>query len=284
MYGEYTEEELDRLHQIELSILKDFDAACSNHGLTYFMESGCVIGLVRHHGFIPWDDDVDVGMPRKDFDRFVQEVVPELSDRYAFCIMDEKGSFPIQSIFMGKRGTKFVEKAFAEIPNEYGIRIDIIPYDNVPEDPKLRKKQIWHAWVWGKLYLLRLMKSPNLAFGGVKQAVIRGACYCAHWGLKILHISPAYLYHKCEKWKRLYENEDTKYLSVLDTTTPGKFVFEKDILLPPVRREFGGIMVETPRDVHAYLSLVYGDYMTPPPVEKRKNHHPYQLDFGREAE
>lgn len=78
MYGEYEDKELKQLQQIELDVLKDFANVCDELELPYFMVGGSAIGTVRHKGFIPWDDDIDVGMLRKDFERFKKFAVPRL--------------------------------------------------------------------------------------------------------------------------------------------------------------------------------------------------------------
>ena len=78
MYGEYEDKELKQLQQIELDVLKDFVNVCDELELPYFMVGGSAIGTVRHKGFIPWDDDIDVGMLRKDFERFKKFAVPRL--------------------------------------------------------------------------------------------------------------------------------------------------------------------------------------------------------------
>ena len=80
------------------------------------MVGGSAIGTVRHKGFIPWDDDIDVGMLREDFERFKKLAVPRLEDKYTFNTMEENGVFPVPAMFMGKKGTKFVEEAFKNLP------------------------------------------------------------------------------------------------------------------------------------------------------------------------
>ena len=134
MYGEYREDELKCLQKIELNILKDFATICEELQLPYFMVGGGAIGAVRHKGFIPWDDDIDVGMLRKDFDKFKEEAIPKLKDRYVFHTIEENGIFPVPAMFMEKKGTRFIEKAFKNLPMDFGIRIDIIPFDSVSDD------------------------------------------------------------------------------------------------------------------------------------------------------
>ena len=81
-YKEYDKETLDKLHQVEMEILDDFVKVCEKHKLRYFLTGGTMLGAVRHSGFIPWDDDVDIGMPREDYDKFIEIGEKALGDKY----------------------------------------------------------------------------------------------------------------------------------------------------------------------------------------------------------
>ena len=81
-YKEYDKETLDKLHQVEMEILDDFVKVCEKHKLRYFLTGGTMLGAVRHSGFIPWDDDVDIGMPREDYDKFIEIGDEALGDKY----------------------------------------------------------------------------------------------------------------------------------------------------------------------------------------------------------
>ena len=80
-YREYDKETLDKLHKVELSILDDFVKVCEKNDLTYFLIGGSLLGAVRHQGFIPWDDDIDIGMPREDYDKFIKIGQEALGDK-----------------------------------------------------------------------------------------------------------------------------------------------------------------------------------------------------------
>ena len=91
---EYDEETLKRVQQTELGILKDFMALCDKHGLTYFGIAGTGIGAIRHKGFIPWDDDIDIALPRKDYEIFLKLARKYLSDRYIVLNCETNENYP----------------------------------------------------------------------------------------------------------------------------------------------------------------------------------------------
>ena len=85
-YKEYDPEVLKKLQKVQTGILKDFALICEEHGLSYFLLGGSGIGVVRHQGFIPWDDDIDVAMPRKDYDILLDAIEKEMGDKYKIFI------------------------------------------------------------------------------------------------------------------------------------------------------------------------------------------------------
>ena len=94
LYKEYEPEVLRKLQKAEVEILKDFDALCEKHGIDYFVCGGTAIGGVRHQGFIPWDDDIDIGMTREDYEHFLKVADSEYGDKYGVINPDRDSSFP----------------------------------------------------------------------------------------------------------------------------------------------------------------------------------------------
>ena len=105
---------LKRLQETELSILKDFVAICEANGLEYYGIAGTGIGAIRHGGFIPWDDDIDIAMPRKDFEKMVSVVEREYKDRYYIVNAWRDKRYPLMTTRLAKRGTLFVENALKD--------------------------------------------------------------------------------------------------------------------------------------------------------------------------
>ena len=278
---EYDEATLHRVQQTELSILKDFMRLCDDNGLRYFGMAGTGIGALRHGGFIPWDDDIDVGMPREDFDRFLALAKEQLSDRYTVMNVDENENYPLRTTRLMKKATKFREEALKDIDAELGIFLDLYPFDHISDDPKKRKKQMRQAFIYSKLLILRSIPRPVVGFGGWKKKAAHAACTVVHGCMVLLGISKKKLAQKClEASTRHNDETDSEWMDFLCDTTPQMNLYRSRDLFPLQKLPFEDVELNFPRDMHENLTGMYGDYMQLPPVEKRKNHFPYELDFG----
>ena len=282
MYQAYDPEVLKRVQETELEILKDFIDLCDRHDIDYFGVGGTAIGAVRHQGFIPWDDDIDIGFLRKDYDRFLALAKEELSDKDAVLNAIADQTDPLPTTRLVKKGTVFHEEPLKNCKCNFGIFLDLYSFDNAADDEKAMRKQGKKAWFWGKLLILRHIGKPTLYFGGWKAALVRAACQVAHFFLWLFRISPRWLYEKAMKASRRYENEETKRVAWFFDPMPFTSIIEKEQLLPTKKMPFNGLMMRFPGGVESYLAKRYGDYMQLPPEDKRHNHPPYKLDFGDE--
>lgn len=284
LYKEYDSKTLKHLQQIELSILKDFAELCDKHHIDYFGCGGTSIGLVRHGGFIPWDDDIDVAMPRKDYERFLKVASKEMSDKYRVINPETDPNFPFMTTRWALRGTEFREECLKDVPCHTGIFLDIFCFDNIADDEKAMRRQGWSAWFWGKLLILRSISTPVLYFKGRKAAVVQLACKVVHFLLRLFRVSNKFLYGKAKKAAMRYADVDTGRIGYFYDPTPFTSIIHKKNVYPTVKRSYDGLQVRFPGRVEAYLEIRYGDYMTPPPEDKRHNHPPYKLNFGAYGE
>ncbi|MBB3280002.1 LicD family protein [Slackia isoflavoniconvertens] len=281
---EYDSETLHKVQSIELSILSDFIDLCNKYDLAYFGMAGTGIGALRHGGFIPWDDDIDVALPRNDYEKFLDLVAIEFGDKYEILNCETNSNYPLMSTRMILRGTKFREYALRNIDCNFGIFLDIYAFDNIPDDERLFKKQARDAFIWSKLLILRSVSHPVLPFGGVKGKIITLACVIAHSLLSFFNVSKTFLYKKCyEASTRFRDMNDSKRLDYLCDTTPYSNIINRKDVFPLCLRSFENLEMSFPNNLDNYLRGMYGDYMTLPPEEKRKNHYPYELDFGKWA-
>lgn len=191
----YNDEELSKIKELEKGILKDFIELCEENNLRYFGMGGTCLGAVRHGGYIPWDDDIDVGMPRKDYNRFLKIAAEKYSDKYYLLNADEFSTYPLMSTRWCIKNTKFVEYAFMNLKNcPLGIFLDIFPYDNLADNRIARFFQQWRAWYLSKLMILRAIPEPYLAQQGLLKKVILFVCRNVHRVMKFFGVDRKKLY------------------------------------------------------------------------------------------
>lgn len=277
----YDQETLHRLQQVEVEIFKEFSRICDKYDLQYFGFAGTGIGAVRHKGIIPWDDDIDVGMLRKDYNKFLEVAKKELGSEYKIVNAYECEQYPLPTTRMIKTGTKFRDYSLKNVDCDLGIFLDIFSFENIPRDPVAREKHSKRTWFWNKMCILRATSNPTLGFRGWKRKVIHAACMVIHGVLALFHISRKWLFSKLEKEMRRYEHDsdvvEVGYLC--DTKLFSNMIMLED-LFPLVELDFEDTKMKFPKNLDKMLKHVYGDYMTPPPEDKRCNHVPYELDFG----
>ena len=248
--------------QLELlKIIKDFHKICSDNGFAYFMLGGTCLGAVRHKGFIPWDDDMDVGMPREDYNRFcnmANELLPEnLELRYYQTSEDS----PFHYAKLINRDTTLVEKKYHDYIE--GIYIDLFPLDNMTKYSlanKIRFKRILftHACIMNHC-------STEKKSGTIKKMFM---AYSKRRNLMKLHRSLEKL--------MLKENDKTGAFlcNFLGSWKEREFT-PVEVFGSPTLYSFEDTSLCGPADADAYLTALYGDYMKLPPIEKQVCRHDY---------
>lgn len=248
---------IDQIHARLLDILKDVDVFCREHGIRYSLAFGTLLGAVRHGGFIPWDDDVDIIMPRSDFDRFVKEY----SSPTFHCLYNTRGEDEFYALGFAKvcdpRTSKFVARK-VESDFKYGVSVDVFPLDPVPEDP-----QEQHDFMHKLMHYHRRLYFRHKHFPYGSPILLAQA----H-----LH-SYDYWWDKCHKLARKYDGQNSPYIAHILGSQTYESVHRKDLFDDLADILFEGEPMLAFRDTHAYLVQVFGpDYMTPPPPEQRGGH------------
>lgn len=282
---EYDKEVLRKLQLTQVEILKDIDTFCKENDIEYFIIYGTAIGAVRHGGFIPWDDDIDIGMRRADFDRFMSIAKEGMADKYDILNIEETPGYIVSFAKVSKKGTRFVEATNTNEEYEQGIFIDIFPFDKVSSDPEVRKKDFQKAWILARIIMLCEIADPIIPSG------LKGMTrMLAIWGCKVIHFVLNLIGLNKKKVHKMYLQHVTKYndrtdcdcLSDYCDIAPEKIVQPEEKMFPLSTVTFEGIEFPCPRDIDAHLSKYYGNYMEWPPVEARHNHMAKLLDFGEE--
>ncbi len=280
----YEDKELKRLQKAEMGILKDFMKVCKENHLNYFAFAGTGIGAIRHQGFIPWDDDIDVALPRKDYEKALKIFEEQYSDKYFVMNAEHDERYPLMTTRISIKGTKFIEVPFKELECNLGIFLDVYAYDNLADDAFLYNMQIWTAWFWSKLLILRILPNPVIStIDGWKAGLIKGICVIVHKFLAGIHLSPEWIYKKAKNACTKYNHKKTKRIGFPCDTDPNWNTMLKTDVFPVSYWKFEDVELAFPKDMKVMLEHFYGDtYMQLPPEEKRKTHFPYILDFGQE--
>ena len=246
MAKEYDDITLHKVQRLELEILKDFMSVCDEYDLKYFGLAGTGIGAIRHQGFIPWDDDIDIALPRKDFDRFLELVQQKFPEKYEVLNTKTNVNYPLMTTRLVLKGTKFREYALKNIDCDFGIFLDLYPFDNLCDDEKQFKKQARNAWFWSKILILRSVPHPVLGFKGFKAHLVQFICACVHYSMRILHINKFWIYKKCLNACTKYNHQPTKRIGLLCDTNPYSNMFDLDDLYPLKKLKFEDIELNFP--------------------------------------
>lgn len=280
-YRQYEPVELRKLQLVSTKILQEFDRVCTELEIPYYACAGTALGSVRHGGFIPWDDDIDVSMLRPDFERFLNEAPAAVGDDFEIVSGRNEPFFPACNANLALKGTLCVPEEFDSCPFRYPIGIGIYPMDRVSASQKTLKRQLRRTWFWARISFLRATPRPHLFIKGWRRTLVSAACHIAYWGMRILHISPVWIHRNWEKAATLAESEDVNLFADFTDMHPLDWSITREEMFPLKRSKFESIEINLPNAIDAILTRGYGDYMQLPPEEDRKNHYPSVLDFGR---
>lgn len=256
-------ENFERLKSIELSMLKEFIAICDKHKLRYFIVGGTLLGAIRHKGFIPWDDDIDVGMPRKDYNEFIKVAQNELSDGLFLQNGKTDTNFPLNFTKIRNSNTTFIESTMKNIDMNHGVYIDIFPLDGY-------KKSIFRK-VMRKIYNGKI----GMVYGDkpkqtIKRKIKNLLINIFNKDYRTARDKLDLLYSKYDFDKR--ETVVNYCGSYGDREIVPRSIFEEDVKL-----SFEGLTVNAPKDYSKYLTLIYGNYMELPPIEERVVRHTTEI-------
>lgn len=269
--------DLESLQGRMLQILVELDKCCREHGLRYYMTYGTMLGAWRHKGFIPWDDDVDITMPRADYERFIQHWREWLPGWCEFICPENDTAYPLPYGKVQDARTTLVEKAHRHYTG--GIYCDLTPLDGIPPQPRIQRSRIRrYRRLFHLLFLLtrdpfRHGRGPRSWLPWVLQR-----CYTVGGTQrKIRRLLLEYDYDHCDA-ACLY-NDHTRA------------IIPRSVFGTPTDYEFCGHRFWGPERAEEYLTACFGsDYMTPPPPDKRHQHNFFFMDlqtpyreYGRSA-
>ena len=267
------DETLERLKSTELEILLAVKAVCEKHDITFFLDSGTLLGAARHQGFIPWDDDIDIAMPREDYEKFLQIAQAELGDKY-FVQTKETDNYSITPfVKVRKNGTVMLENAGSETPAHHGIWIDVFPLDPIDDADEnfSKKRKQWRFW--HKLHGLRSVSVATKGTGAAKSLARKFV------RLPLFVFSEGFYLRKIEGLREDDAFIPGKALTCFYYYTAFIRLAYEDVF-PLKTLPFEGYDMPVISSWEKYLADVYGDWESLPPVEKRVTHDVLKIDFG----
>lgn len=271
-----TEKESSEMKQVLLSIYKDFAALCDRHNLVYMMSGGTCLGAVRHQGFIPWDDDLDVMMPREDYERFIQLCKQgEMGYDYEYDYPNKNGDAKTVFLKIFNKNTLNVEVFDDNSPFPKGIYIDVFALDSVPRSKLLQCIKGFFANVLQFISILVLYAQyPSGTFRrfmSLDKELSTRYKYKMFFGKILSVISHRYWVYWFDKFVASAKKKNPVGIPTGRKYYNGE-IFDRDVYFPPQRAIFEGLDVYIPANYDAYLTNLYKSYMELPPVEKRERH------------
>lgn len=258
-----SDEKLAELKICELNILKCFISICDKIGVRYFLVGGTLLGAVRHKGFIPWDDDIDVGMFRSDYEIFISEAPKLLPDYYFLQNSKSDNQFPYCFSKIRDSRTTFIESVMKGLDINHGVFIDIFAFDSYPESRFSKflleaKKKVLKTRIEKEFYYNEPLQRTMIGRMIEKYALIRYPKM--HDALR----AQDKLFQSCK---------ESPFVTNYSGAWGKREIVKKNLLEESCILEFEGIKVIAPKYYHEYLTNVYGDYMKLPPVEQQVGHH-----------
>ena len=253
--------DLDQLKKLQIEILKEFLSVCEKLNLRYYLLGGTLLGAVRHKGFIPWDDDIDVGMPRADYDVFMQKAQALLPKKMFVQSVDSEPEYLMCFGKIRNSETTFIESSISCRKINHGVYIDIFPLDYFPDDPKEQKRINTKKRLYDRRLLSEFLPLRKQPFFGVVKSLA--------------------LFVRFPSAKKVIRQREQCYKSVGESDMIANYggawgqkeIVPKEWYAEGAELTFEGIPVRGPKEYDKWLTQVYGNYMELPPVEKRVGHH-----------
>lgn len=256
-------EDIKKIQNAQLSIMDDIHRVCVKNHLRYYLIGGSALGAVRHNGIIPWDVDIDIAMPRKDYELFLTKGRLDLSNRFELHYHETDRNFEtVHALVVLKDSEmKFTYELNSNINSRFGVFVDILPLDQWPEDKALKVKQM--KTIKNILFITNLHAGALLRTNDnpIKRFVKNLIRYC----LKAC-ISRYRLNTKLQNVLQLYDTEEegNNWCSMTSHYSYEKLTMPKSVFGVPTLHEFSGRQYYVPENVRYYLKQLFGDYMKEP--------------------
>src|SRR5690554_2259013 len=268
------------IQEIQLKMLEEINRICIKYNIVYHLYAGTLLGAVRHKGFIPWDDDIDIAMTRQNYNKFIEVSRKEINNSFYLDIPNYEGRLHICKIRMNN--TFLYEYATLNLKNRHhGIYVDIFPLDNSkPNTLKGKIQEIQLSILFRlKVYMyLNKLKYKTSKF----KTLIRRVLFIILFPLRIIYTKKR-IFNRIEKVSKKFNKKETGYVCELSHgMSKGKYErnsYALDDIKDTVYLMFEGKKYPAPKSYHKILTQHFGDYMVLPPKEKRTPSHIHLVSF-----
>lgn len=256
---------IEEAKKIELDILDFIDSFCKEHGINYWINYGTLIGAIRHKGFIPWDDDIDLSMTRENYEKFIQ-LFSEKQSRYKLLSLETDDQYFNNFIKIVDPTTKIIDTRNTKTYDS-GVFIDIFPMDTFNDT-----KVVDICYKLESFKLLSFSKHKNIVYGDSK---LKDLIRTLFW-LLLRPVSPRFFANQIEKQIQKYRVENGKYIAFIPSKAKEKEIFPRDMFDELIETPFEHFVLPAPKHFDAVLKQFYDDYMTVPPKEKQIYIHEFE--------
>ncbi len=258
---------MNQLQETELNLLKSFVDICNKLNLNYYLVCGTALGAVKYGGFIPWDDDVDVGLPREDYDVFCEKAQELLPEGFFLQTYTTDNNYPCIFAKIRNSNTTYIEKTCSKISMNHGVYIDVFPLDGYPEDKGKQKKLEFKKRIYRHMIF-----SAVEGECGLPAKVLRS--FFRFFGV---HKRTKKVLAKYEKLISAYPTATSRIWCNHGNWQGVREYFTREQYGDGIEMNFETIKVRVPEKYDDYLTQKYGDWRSDPPKDEQVGHHYYSV-------
>lgn len=267
-----SEEELKQIQAIQQDLIQEVARICRKCGIHFNMVGGTMLGAIRHKGYIPWDDDADIGFLRTEYEKFREACKSELNhEKYYMQDLRDTEGYRWGYGKLRRKNTEFIRLNQEFMPYGQGISIDLMPFDNVPDSFLARRIHFFRCFLYRKLFWSEVGSRSE------KNVWIR----ILYKGLRLIPMK--WVVKSYQRFIDSGQKKKTQLVRILTFPTPKKvYGYERRWYTQLQPYPFGEMMLPGAKDYDGYLQVKYGKYMELPPIEKRKTHPVSKLKLSEE--